>query len=101
MPHVAFVPFTGLRVRERELLELGMTLPGLKDRADAVAGLPALGLLTLAGMTPPNWSCSYHPSAETDSLVADVLETKRDLVAVSALTASALEAYEFSDSIRE
>jgi hypothetical protein len=48
MPHVALVPFTGFRVREADMLALGMTLPGLADRAAAVAQLPALGLLTLA-----------------------------------------------------
>jgi hypothetical protein len=54
MPHVAFVPFTGFRVRQDEMRELGMTLPGLAQRASAIAELPALGLLTLAGMTPEN-----------------------------------------------
>ena len=33
MPHVGMVPFTGFRVREQEMLALGMTLPGLKQRA--------------------------------------------------------------------
>ena len=33
MPHVALVPFTGFRVREEEMLALGMSLPGLKRRA--------------------------------------------------------------------
>lgn len=97
MPHVAFVPFTGLRVREREMLKLGMRLPGLRKRAEALAGLPALGLLTLAGMTPDQWTCSYHPSAYTGNLVDDVVAAKPDLVAVSALTASVLEAYSFCD----
>jgi hypothetical protein len=46
MPHVAFVPFTGFRVREPEMLALGMSLPGLQPRGRAVAQLPALGLLT-------------------------------------------------------
>ena len=99
MPHVAFVPFTGLRVREREMLALGMSLPGLRTRAEALAGLPALGLLTLAGMTPTQWTCSYHPSSETDSLAEDVLESRPDLIAVSALTASVLEAYDFCDAM--
>lgn len=100
MPHVAFVPFTGLRVREREMLALGMSLPGLRTRAEALAGLPALGLLTLAGMTPRHWTCSYHPSSETESLREDVLKTDPDLIAVSALTASVLEAYEFCEALR-
>ena len=46
MPHVAFVPLTGFRLREAELLELGMSLPGLAPRAKAIGQLPALGLLT-------------------------------------------------------
>jgi hypothetical protein len=47
MPHVALVPFTGFRLREEEMLTLGMSLPGLQQRAAAVAHRPALGLLTL------------------------------------------------------
>lgn len=134
MPHVALVAFTGIRVREREMLELGMTLPGFRDRAAALARLPALGLLTLAGMTPPRWSCSYHdtdriigatpresannasaaqpPAAPApgrakndaeyccDALIADVIANHPTLVAVSALTASVLDAYRFAQLIR-
>lgn len=55
MPHVTFVPLVGFRVREAELLELGMSLPGLAGRANAIGQLPALGLLTLAGMLPEGW----------------------------------------------
>jgi hypothetical protein len=44
------VPMTGFRVREEAMLELGMTLRGLKERAAAVDQLPALELLTPAGM---------------------------------------------------
>ncbi len=101
MPHVAFVPFTGLRVREKEMLKLGMSLPGLRTRADALSALPALGLLTLAGMTPEEWNCSYHPSSESKTLVDDVLESNPDLVAVSALTASVLEAYDFCETMKQ
>src|SRR5262245_56308508 len=64
MPHVAFVPLTGFRVREEALRELGVSLPGLADRGAAIARLPALGLLTLAGMTPEPWTCSYHDTGE-------------------------------------
>jgi arylsulfatase A-like enzyme len=38
--HVSFVSFAGLRVREEELLALGITLPGLGDRKAAVGQLP-------------------------------------------------------------
>jgi radical SAM superfamily enzyme YgiQ (UPF0313 family) len=101
MRHVAFVPFTGFRVREAEMRELGMSLPGLRQRAGAVAQLPALGLLTLAGMTPPAWSCSYRETAGDGAALAEELAQQRpDLVAVSALTASVDEAYRFSAVLR-
>ncbi|HET6881576.1 MAG TPA: cobalamin-dependent protein [Pirellulales bacterium] len=102
MPHVAFVPFTGLRVREQELLELGMSLPGLRERADAIAELPALGLLTLAGLTPPDWSCSYQPAGDVgrESLIDYIVDQRPTLVAVSMLTASAEEAYQFCAGLR-
>ena len=72
MPHVALVSFTGFRVREHEMLALGMTLPGLKPRAAAIAQLPTLSLLTLAGLTPSSWTCSYHESAHAEDLIEDV-----------------------------
>src|SRR5580704_10445706 len=101
MPHVAFVPLTGFRVREAEMLALGMTLPGLSRRAAAIAQLPALGLLTLAGMTPPRWTCSYHEAATADEALADdILRERPTLVALSALTASVKEAYQFSALLR-
>jgi hypothetical protein len=92
MPHVAFVPFTGFRVREEEMRTLGMHLPGLQQRAGAIGQLPALGLLTLAGMTPEPWTCSYHEIAVADETAWEaVLATEPTLVALSALTASVTE----------
>ncbi len=107
MPHVAFVPLTGLRVRAEEMLELGMTLPGLRQRADALAELPALGLLTLAGMTPSHWSCSWHAAAQAmsdpstiEGFVDSVCADRPSLVALSALTASVEDAYRLSRQFR-
>ena len=101
MPHVAFVPLTGLRVGDSKLLELGMSLPGLAPRANAIEQLPALGVLTLAGLTPPNWSCSYHEAAATnDALVDAIVSQSPTIVAISALTASILEAYQLRVSAR-
>ena len=95
MPHVA-VPFVGFRIRNEALRAAAPTLPGLRPRASALAELPALGLLTLAGLNPPDWSCSYHPAAaDDDDLLQTVLSQRPDLVAVSALTASIDEAYLF------
>ena len=100
--HVTFVSFVGLRVRERELLALGITLPGLGDRKAAVAQLPALGLLTLAGMMPAGWTCSYHEADQWDDAFLDQIVAERPaLVAVSALTAGVLEAYAFCAELRK
>lgn len=102
MPHVAFVPLTGLRVRATEMLELGMTLPGLSKRSDALSALPALGVLTLAGMTPEPWTTSYHKADQPDEhLIAEIVSSKPTFVALSALTASAEEAYRLSRRLRE
>ena len=95
----------GLRVRDRKLLELGMELPGLPQRAAALAELPALGVLTLAGMLPDDWSCSYHESIapnldSRDTFVEEIVSSQPALAAISALTASALEAYALSDKLR-
>jgi len=102
MPHIVFVPFIGFRVREDEMRELGMSLPGFKQRAAAIAELPALGLLTLAGMLPESWTCRYHgaPSAN-EGVIEQILAEQPDLVAVSALTASIEEAYRFCQRVRE
>jgi hypothetical protein len=73
--HVAFVSFVGLWVREQELLALGITLPGLGKRRDAVAELPALGLLTLAAFMPDDWTCSYHEvDVWEESLIDQIAE---------------------------
>lgn len=106
MPHVALVSMTGFRIREAELLQLGMRLPGFQKRANAVAELPSLGLLTLAGATPEPWTCSYHsvPSAldeeRLQAITSQVLSGRPDLVAVSALTASINDAYRLSRELR-
>ena len=100
MPHLALVTFSELRVGTEEALQFGMSLPGLRSRADTIGQLPSLGLLTLAGMLPEHWTCSYHESRASDNLAEEVLTAEPDIVAVSALTASILPAYEFCQQLR-
>ena len=57
MPHVSFTPLTGFRIGTDAVRELGMTLPGLQQRGEAIARLPSLACLTLAGMLPEDWMC--------------------------------------------
>lgn len=100
--HVAFVPFTGFRLREESLRQWNVTFPGLLRRASAVGQLPALGLLTLAGGTPDEWTCSYRAAdGVTEELLEEVAGMRPALVALSALTASIEEAQEFSRRLRE
>ncbi len=101
MPHLALVAMSGFRIRETQMFALGMSLPGLAPRADAIAALPSLGLLTLAGMTPDSWTVSYHdPHAVNESLIHELVSLRPALVAISALTASILDAYTLADRLR-
>jgi radical SAM superfamily enzyme YgiQ (UPF0313 family) len=101
MPHVALLSFSGLRVREERLAELGVRLPGLSARSAAISQLPSLGLLTIAGMLPDDWTCSYREvTAVDDKLLQDLVCERPQLVAVSALAASAQQAYLLSDKLR-
>lgn len=78
-----------------------MTLPGLSKRSEALSALPALGVLTLAGMTPEPWTTSYHPAHHWDQdLVEAIVAARPTLVALSALTASVEEAYRLSNVLR-
>lgn len=101
MPHVAYVACSGFRVREEGMLELGMSLPALRRRGEAIGALPALGLLTLAGMTPERWTRSWHEAPQVGpDLVQELVSLDPTLVAISALTASIEEAYALTRALR-
>lgn len=101
MPHVALVAFTGLRVVDPELRALGLSLPGLRRRGEAIAALPSLGLLTVAAHTPGHWSQSYHEAPGFDQELVERIAAERPaLVAISALTASIEEAYALCAALR-
>ena len=102
MPHVAFIAFAGLRIHNVELAALGVTMPGLTARAEAVGQLPSLGLLTLAGMLPAEWTCSYHESDGVDLDVLNrVVAEQPTIAALSALTPSIDDAYAFAARLRQ
>lgn len=96
----------GFRVREPEMLALGMRLPSLAQRAAAVGALPSLGLLTLAGLTPANWEMTWHESASQrdhaalGAMADEIAGTRPDLAAISALTASIDDAYVLAGLLR-
>lgn len=95
---IGLIAMSGVRVCDPELLRLGMTLPGFVERGRVVASMPSLGLLTLAGMTPPPHLCEYREVKDIRAL--DALPGGFDLVAISSLSAQVREAYELADRYR-
>jgi hypothetical protein len=56
---IGLIALSGVRVRTPELAALGVTLPGFVRRGRVIASLPSLGLLTVAGLTPPGHEVTY------------------------------------------
>lgn len=96
---IALVAMSGIRVCDRELLRLGLTLPGFVERSKTIASLPSLGLLTLAALTPPEHEVHY---LEIPDLAAvDALPDGYDLVAISSYSAQIDEAYALAARYRD
>ena len=94
---IGFIAMSGVRACDEELLRLGLTLPGFVERSKTIASLPSLGLLTLAGMTPPRHQVVYRDIEQIEDLT---LGDNFDLVAISTFTAQAPEAYRVADVLR-
>lgn len=94
---IGLIAMSGVRVRTRELAELGVTLPQFVNRGKVVASLPSLGLLTVAALTPPDIEVVYR---EVDELPADGELEMFDLVGISSFTAMIDDAYALADRYR-
>lgn len=89
---------SGIRVCNKDLLEVGLSVPGFVERKKTIASLPSLGLLTLAGMTPSHHQISY---IEVDDIKDfDRSHLDFDLAAISTFSAQIFEAYELADQLR-
>jgi radical SAM superfamily enzyme YgiQ (UPF0313 family) len=95
---IGLIAMSGVRACDAELMEIGLTLPGVVERSEVVAALPSLGLLTLAGMTPAHHECRYFEVQDIGQLPR--LPTDFDLVAISSFTAQMYEAYALADRYR-
>ena len=95
---IGLVAMSGVRACDEELLRLGLTLPGFVERSKTIASLPSLGLLTLAGMTPPEHECAYLEVEDIRKF--DALPQGFDLVGISSFSAQMGEAYELADRYR-
>ena len=92
---IGLIAMSGIRACDTELLRLGLTLPGFVERSKTIASLPSLGLLTLAGMTPPEHQCEYIEIEDIRKLAA--LPDGFDLVCISSFSAQMAEGYELAD----
>ena len=96
---IGFLAMSGIRAHDKELLKLGLTLPGFVERSRAIASLPSLGLLYLAACTPEGHELHYF-EAESSGGEPPELATC-DLVAISTFSAQIFEAYEIADRLRQ
>ncbi|HEX7897577.1 MAG TPA: radical SAM protein [Planctomycetota bacterium] len=95
---IALIAVSGVRIYNERLKRLGITLPGFVERAQVIASMPSLGLLTLAGATPDGHTLEYRECPEFDPGALDTLRC--DLVAVSSFTAKADVMYAIADHFR-
>jgi hypothetical protein len=94
---IGLMALSGVRVRNRELVELGVTLPQFVNRGKVVASLPSLGLLTVAALTPDDVEVAYR---EVPELPGDGDLEPFDLVGISSFSAQIGEAYALADRYR-
>ncbi len=94
---IGLIAMSGVRVRTTELGKLGVTLPQFVNRGQVIASLPSLGLLTVAGLTPPDVDVAYR---EIDELPTNGELEKFDLVGISSFTARIEAAYALADRYR-
>jgi radical SAM superfamily enzyme YgiQ (UPF0313 family) len=95
---LGLVAMSGVRAHNKELTELGLTLPGFVERNKTIASLPSLGLLTLAGMTPHDFEVEYVEVPDIGALPG--LPGGFDVVAISSFSAQINEAYQLADRYR-
>jgi radical SAM superfamily enzyme YgiQ (UPF0313 family) len=95
---LGFIALSGVRCQNAELMALGLTLPAFVERSRVIASLPSLGLLTLAGLTPPDIEVEYIELPQPDSVSS--LPGDFDVVAISSFSAQIKEAYRLADRYR-
>lgn len=95
---IGLIAMSGVRVRNKELAALGVTLPQFVSRGKVIASLPSLGLLTVAGLTPAEFEVEY---IEVDEMPPEGPLPQFDLVGISSFTARILDAYQLAARYRK
>ena len=96
---LGLIAMSGVRAHNPELTALGLTLPGFVERNRVIASLPSLGLLTLAGLTPPEVELRYLEVPDLGQVIG--VPEEFDAVAISSFSAQIGEAYELADRYRQ
>lgn len=96
---IGFLAMSGLRAHDPRLIELGLTLPGVIERGRVVASMPCLALLILAAATPDEHEVQYFEAHDATSLPEGLFDC--DLIAISALTAQAFDAYSVARQLQD
>lgn len=91
---IGLIAMSGIRAYNKELTELGLTLPGFVERNKIIASLPSLGLITLAALTPAEFDIEYIEISDIKDI--DKLPGPFDLVAISTYSAQIFEAYKLA-----
>lgn len=94
--NIGYIAMSGLRLVDDELLALGLSFPAVARRAREIEALPSLGLLTLAGMSPPHIGAEYLEVRDFQEI-----PDRFDAIALSTLSATAKETYAIAARIRE
>lgn len=95
--HIAFIAMSGVRAASEELNRAGLTMPGFLERSQAIASLPSLALLTLAGLTPDSFDVSYH---EIEDIRKIGEPPACDVAAIASYSAQIRDAYALADRYR-
>jgi len=99
---VILISMSGVRVYNKRLVELGLTLPGFVERSKVIASLPSLGLLTLAAHTPNNWEIIYKELDNySETEITELVNKQPNIIAFSSLTARINETYSLAKSFRK
>src|SRR5450432_2731561 len=99
---VVLISMSGVRVFNKKLLDLGLTLPGFVDRSKIIVSLPSLGLLTLASHTPENWEVVYLELDDySENDIEKIIKLNPHIIAFSSLTARINETYLLSNKFRK
>lgn len=100
---VELIAMSGVRVRDVELAQFGMSLPGFVERGKVIASLPSLSLLTLAGSTPLNWEIRYSEvdGQNLEDFAETIAQRNPNLVAISSFTARIIDTYELANHLRK